>query len=35
MLASICVSLNWYDVDFPGTQGNDGLTYHNNDDDFH
>lgn len=34
MPASICVSLNWY-VDFPVTQGNDGLNYHDNDDDFH
>ena len=34
-LASIFVSLNWFDADFPVTPGNDGLNYHNNDDDFH
>lgn len=33
-LASICVSLNWQPVDFPGTPGNYGLNYHNNEDDF-
>lgn len=33
-LASLCASLNWQPVDFPGTHGNYDLNYHNNEDDF-